>query len=170
MPPGLRIVRWRRYEAENYFVSSELLLRYVRICYDDHGQLDLFAETSAQILDQLVLERVFDSDDGDFATWKNAAAAERRLIWSAKSAATKLSDLAEEFFRRLAVASKRPMLLRKSTLHRLVEHAEPATIPPEVAEKLDPSGGAVRPSRTGRGCQCRELIRSGPHGNLAHNA
>lgn len=137
MPPGLRVVRWRRYEAENYFVSPEVLLRYVSICYGDHGQLDLFAETSAHILDQLVLERVFDSNEGDFATWKNAAAAERRLIWSAKSAATKLSDLAEEFFRRLAAASKRPMLLRKSTLHRLVEHAEPATIPPEVTEKLD---------------------------------
>ena len=137
LPPGLHIVRWRRYEIENYFVAPELLLRYVRTCYADHGQLDIFAETAADILDQLVLERVFDSNQGDLATWKNAGDDERRLIWNAKSATTKLSALAEEFFRRFAAQSDRPMLLRKSTLHRLVEHADPATLPPEVTEKLD---------------------------------
>ncbi len=137
LPSGLRIVRWRRYEVENYFVSPELLLLYVQICYTDHGQLDLFTETAADILDQLVLERVFDANQGDFATWKNASDDERRLIWNAKSATTKLSDLAEAFFRRLADQSDRPMLLRKSILHRLVEHADPSTFSPEVRTKLD---------------------------------
>lgn len=50
----------------------------------------------------------------------------------------KLSDFAEEFFRQLADAlPNRPTLLRKSTLHRLIPHADPVAIPQEVREKLD---------------------------------
>ena len=45
--------------------------------------------------------------------------------------------LDEAFFRRLADRLGHPMLLRKGELHRLIEFVDPATIPDEVAEKLD---------------------------------
>ena len=49
----------------------------------------------------------------------------------------KLSDLAEELFRRLAEKIGHAMLLRKGELHRLIYFADPTTFPNEVSEKLD---------------------------------
>ena len=131
---GLRIVHWRRYEAENYFVTPELLVSYVQQLDHDAGQPDFFG---AEIVERLVLERIFGGNKDDFEAWRKAERAAARLIWEAKSERVKLSDFAESFFRQLSEATGRPMLLRKGTLHRLVKYAEPAEIPPEVTEKLD---------------------------------
>ena len=54
------------------------------------------------ILDRLVLKRVFRGATEDFDVWKEAGRAQARLIWEGKSSNAKLSDFAEEFFRRLA--------------------------------------------------------------------
>ena len=58
-------------------------------------------------------------------------------MWESSTGGVKLSDFAEEFFRRLAGRLGRPMLLRKGELHALVELVDPASIPAEVAAKLD---------------------------------
>ena len=73
----------------------------------------------------------------DIATWKAAGAEAARLLWEARTERLKLSDFAEEFFRRLAAALGHAMLFRKGDLHRLVRFVEPSSIPPEVGEKLD---------------------------------
>lgn len=135
---GLDIVRWTRYEVENYFVAPELLLEHVRAATAADGQGTVFAAQAEGILDALVLERVFGGVKDDFGAWKEAGQPQARLIWEGKTAGMKLSDFAEEFFRQLADAlPNQPMLLRKSTLHRLIPHADPAAIPQEVREKLD---------------------------------
>ena len=46
---GLEIVRWRRYEAENYFVTPELLLKYVRKATKVDGPRDVFAAQAGPI-------------------------------------------------------------------------------------------------------------------------
>ena len=135
---GLEIVRWSRYEVENYFVTPELLLKYVRKATEADGQEDALAAQAELVLDRLVLERIFGGTEEDFAAWKDASPAQARLIWEGKSSGVKLSDFAEEFFRRLADSTPtRPMLLRKNTLHRLIPYADPSAIPREVGEKLD---------------------------------
>ena len=134
---GLRIVRWDRCEAENYFVTPDLLVAYAQRQEHDAGPPGLFYAEPRRIADRLALDRVFGGDEGDFEAWKKAEPAAARLIWDAKSARVKMSDFAEAFFRELSEATGSPMLLRKRTLHRLVAHADPAGIPSEATEKLD---------------------------------
>ena len=135
---GLRVVYWKRYEVENYVVAPDVLRRAVA---EHYGGTPLFAdqavETAETVLEALILERVFDGRRQDLATWKQLDAAAARLLWEARTERLKLSDFAEEFFRRLADALGHAMLFRKGDLHRLVRHVAPAAIPPEVAEKLD---------------------------------
>ncbi|MYA21691.1 MAG: hypothetical protein F4Z30_02375 [Gemmatimonadetes bacterium] len=85
----------------------------------------------------MIQERVFDDNQSDFTTWRNANEDAKRLLWEARTQRLKLSDFAEEFFRRLAEKLGHAMLLRKGELHRLIYFADPATIPKEVSEKLD---------------------------------
>ena len=135
---GLRVVHWKRYEVENYVVTPDLLRRVVAEHYGGTPLLvDQTVETAETVLEALILERVFDGRGQDFATWRQADAAAARLLWEARTERLKLSDFAEEFFRRLAAALGHAMLFRKGDLYRLVRFVDPATIRPEVAEKLD---------------------------------
>ena len=135
---GLQIVYWKRYEIENYIVTPGVLLRAVTAHYRDAPQFaGKAAEKAETVLDALILERVFDGREENLATWKQAGAEASRLLWEARTERLKLSDFAEEFFRRLATALGHAMLFRKSELHRLVQFVDPPSIPPEVGEKLD---------------------------------
>ena len=134
---GLRLVYWRRYEAENYFVTPELLRRYA---LRELADADLFGGFQLEIdetLSQLILERVFAGVVQDFEEFNKAPSGAARLVWEARTERIKLSDFAEEFFRRLAARNGGLMLLTKGQLHNLVPHAQAASIPLEVKDKLD---------------------------------
>ena len=123
---GLQIVYWNRYEAENYFITPEVLRKYV---VDHYQDMPLFFATMEDVLNALIQERVFDDNQSDFTTWRDANEDVKRLLWEAQTQRLKLSDFAEEFFRRLAEKLGHAMLLRKGELHRLIHFADPATIP-----------------------------------------
>lgn len=135
---ALKMAYWKRYEAENYFITPELLHRYATRQYPTD---DLFAQQIQiaidNVLNLLVIEQVFDGVASDFDVWKQASPELARVLWEAKTERRKLSTFAEEFFRRLAARIGGPMLLKKGELHRLIELVDPTTIAPEVGEKLD---------------------------------
>lgn len=134
---ALHLSYWRRYEAENYFVTPDVLRRYA---VEQFMDLELFGGFSVEIdevLDALVLEQVFDSLDADFQAWKQAPTDAARIVWEAKTQRLKLSTFAEEFFRQLAGRVTGGMLLKKGELHRLVAMVDSKMIAAEVVEKLD---------------------------------
>ena len=134
---NLQFAYWKRYEAENYFVTPAVLRRYA---VDHFVEMTLFGGFRAEIdevLDALLLEQVFDDTQADFAAWKQSPPEVGRIVWEAKTQRLKLSTLAEEFFRCLAARLGGSMLLKKGELHRLVAVVDPKTIPAEVHEKLD---------------------------------
>ena len=133
----LTFTYWRRYEAENYFVTPDVLRRYA---LGDKAAPQLFDASELEVdevLDALVLEQVFESIEADFQAWKQAPPEAARIVWEAKTQRLKLSTFAEEFFRRLAGRMSSSMLLTKGELHRLMAVVDPKTIPAEVSEKLD---------------------------------
>lgn len=134
---GLTITYWQRYEAENYFVTPELLAAFATESYQDMELFNNHRQATQEVLDLLILEQVFGGSDQDFRIYRQAQPEAARLIWETKTERMKLSVFAEEFFRRLAGRISMPMLLRKGELHRLVAKAEPTRIPTEVKAKLD---------------------------------
>ncbi|MCX6358600.1 MAG: AAA family ATPase [Armatimonadetes bacterium] len=136
---GLRTCHWPRYEAENYFVSPEVLLMFV-----EREAPDTLV-TARSLLADLISDRVFGGNAEDFGSYASAPPAAARLIWEGKTNHLKLSAFAEEFFRRLGEATRAPMLLRKGNLHRLVEFVEPRRVPPEVRERLDLIASLIEP-------------------------
>lgn len=134
---NLKIQYWKRYEAENYFITPDVLRRYAEQHYAD---MDLFGGYRVEIdtvLSKLISEKIFDDNLEDFDAWKSAPSSASRIVWEAKTERIKLSTFAEEFFRRLAVSIGNPMLLTKGELHRLVAIVDPLSISKEVIEKLD---------------------------------
>lgn len=136
---ALKIRYWQRYETENYFITPELLRRYVLQQYPTD---DLFAQEVSTAIDatlaEVVTQSVFDGHAADYQAWLQFPAEAARLVWEAKTERRKLSALAESFFRQLAQRMGGPMLLTKGELHRLVRYAElPASAETEIRGKLD---------------------------------
>ena len=136
---GLKVRYWRRYEIENYFITPAVLKQYAKHAYS--SDLPLFVEQLAiefdEVLDGLILERVFSGRASDFATWRGLDVEAARLLWDASTERIKLSNFAEEFFRQVAERLGHAMLLRKGDLHQLVDFVDPRSISTEVSEKLD---------------------------------
>ncbi len=134
---ALTIIYWRRYEAENYFITPGLLRDFASLHFADLDLFGGFQKEIDEVLEALTLELVFDGIAGDLAAWKQSPPDAARLVWEAKTERRKLSTFAEGFFRRLAHKLGGPMLLKKGELHRLIAHVDPQTIPAEVSQKLD---------------------------------
>ena len=151
----LSITYWRRYEAENYFITPELLKDYAQRHYADMELFGGHQQEIQEILDRIVLEQIFDDIAADFDAWHQSPPDAGRLIWEAKTERRKLSSFAEEFFRRLAGRLGGAMLLKKGELHRLIDIVPLRVVPREVAEKLDKLtilfSGAVPPEAVENG-------------------
>ncbi len=133
----LSVVHWRRYEAENYFITPDVLRRYALAQYADMDLFEGHAPEINALLDDLVLSAVFDAVVPDFQAWKGAPAEVARVLWEAKTERRKLSTFAEDFFRQLAQRLGGQMLLRKGSLHRLMAVVDPKLLPAEVSDILD---------------------------------
>ncbi len=136
---ALKIRFWRRYEAENYFITPELLQHYANLQYPAD---DLFTQDARLAVEDALAEalrdEVFDGDQANYETWRQSPADAARLIWEAQTARRKLSAVAESFFRRLAQKTGLGLLLTKGELHRLIPHATlTAAAEDEVRAKLD---------------------------------
>lgn len=134
---GLAIHYWTRYEAENYFITPALLRRYAEQKFSGLDLFEGFRQEIGEVLGQLIRERVFANDESAFNTYSAADPAAGKLIWTTSTTRVKLSDFAEEFFRRLAKRTSTSMLLRKGELHLLIPLVDPAELSSEVNEKLN---------------------------------
>lgn len=131
---GLQQLVWKRYEPESYFITPELLLEYV--ARQSPGD-DLFVSQRVAILEDLILEDIFDGEKADYENFRKADVSTRKTLWRAQTLGRKLSAFAEEFFKRLALATGSRVLIRKGGFHELIEICDPAELNGDVGQKLD---------------------------------
>ena len=129
---GFRRLPWKRYELENYLVTPDLLMGWVHA-----DGIDLCADQRQAILDELLLEQIFDNNQADFENYSQANSSTQNTIWRAQTQPKKLSLFAEEFFRRCAAATRTAIVLRKGDFYQLISRQPLASIDPEISEKLD---------------------------------
>jgi ABC-type branched-subunit amino acid transport system ATPase component len=134
---GLKIRYWKRYEVENYLITPELLRDY---CAAKRQELGLFGpdrQAVEEALHATIREWLFQEEEKDFETWKNAPADAAHLIWESRTRQIKLSAFTEDFFWQLAEKTQRTLLLTKGEFHLLTDFADPRRIPEEIVVKLD---------------------------------
>jgi predicted ATPase len=132
----LATVFWREYEIENYFLTPEAMVDFIKD-RRKKAQQELFmredTEIFTQALDEILLVRVFDNSAEVLEQYHKGGRALRRLLLRN----TKMSEFAEEVFRRYAEKMGQPMALTKGEFYRLAPFCPAGEIPPEVSEKLD---------------------------------
>jgi len=136
--PGLHILYWQRYEIENYYITPDLILRYVASVFNQEG--GLFTESNVKamqdVLDERLLDKVFNGDRKQLAEYKKASSSLQKTLLKN----LKMSEFAEGVFEEFARCQKQPVLLRKGEYYLMLEHVVPDDIPEEVTKKLDRLG------------------------------
>ena len=78
---GLEILHWQRYEIENYYITPSLIVKYTRRFFDSEG--GLFTEATVkvvqEVLDERLLETVFNGDKQQLEEYKKASASLQKL-------------------------------------------------------------------------------------------
>lgn len=139
---------WKRYEPENYFITPELLSGYALRQLGDQELFGSYRPTIDEILRELLLMRVFSNSQGDLTAYREAEKNQKSLIWRTATNGVKLSDFAEEFFRRLSAKTGTRMLLRKGELHLLIEECDGEQFNGEIREVLELLNKLFQPRTT----------------------
>jgi predicted ATPase len=133
---SLATVFWKDYEIENYFISPDVLIGFVEDRYKKPEQ-DLFVHEDVNVfkrsVDEVLLSTVFDNSGEILDQYHKGSKDVKRFMLRT----TKMSEFAEEVFRRYAEKMGQPMLLTKGEFYRLVPFCPAEEIPKEVSEKLD---------------------------------
>jgi AAA15 family ATPase/GTPase len=132
---SIATVYWKEYEIENYFITPEVLLKFVENWYKK-SELELFmhegVEIFSQSLDEILLTKVFGNSAEVLEQYHKGTKDVKRFMLRN----IKMSEFAEETFRRYAEKMNQPILLSKGEFYRLVTFCPVEEIPNEVSEKL----------------------------------
>jgi hypothetical protein len=131
---NLAILFWKEYEIENYFITPDVLSRYIA---DQYHEDTLFQDTVIDnfndVIYEILLETIFDNKKELLGEYQQASSGMKRTLLRN----TKMSQFAEDVFQRYAQKYKQPVLLKKREFYKLIPFCPVEEIPKEVYEKLD---------------------------------
>jgi ABC-type multidrug transport system ATPase subunit len=132
---NLAVVYWKDYELENYFITPEVILKFAESHFASDGPLfkPQYFKGIKEIIDDRLLEMVFEGDKGQLKEFKAASKKLRRTLLKG----IKVSKFTENVFKDFSKKHNQPILLKKGEFHRLIEFVNKRDIPGEVSEKLD---------------------------------
>ena len=133
-----KIVRWKRYEQENYFITPDRLAAFIKeLVREQEG--DLFAMTPqcdldiAAAIDKALAEYVFEGDVTKVGEYHSATATIKEKLF----APVKASGFAEVVFEEFARLRGAFVLLNKGGYYKMIAALTPEQVPQEVRDKLD---------------------------------
>ena len=133
-----KIVRWQKYELENYFITPERLSEFIKqLVGGQEGELfavsEQCAEDIANAIDKALSEYVFDGDMTKVHEYHEASVTIKNKLLSD----VKASGFAETVFEEFARLRGSPVLLNKGSYCMMISLLAPDEVPAEVLEKLD---------------------------------
>jgi len=132
---NLTVCYWKNYELENYFITPEILIRYVDEVFENDGGLfkSAYHDSFVEILNQCLLSDVFDGDASQLEEFKSASRNLKRTLLKS----TKMSAFTQKVFELFSKKQDQPILMNKGEFYQLIEFIDPEDIPLEISEKLD---------------------------------
>lgn len=131
----LAVVYWKNYEVENYFITPEIILEFIKGRYEQAASLfaSPYYEGMQRIINQRLLEDIFAGDETQLQEFHQASKSLRRTLLKN----FKISRFTEKVFQEFAKEQGELVILSKGEFHRLIEYVGEEDIPKKVSEKLD---------------------------------
>lgn len=134
----LEIVYWDKYEIENYFITPELLIEYVKKEIGLHeGELFAISEKCgidiSNSMDETIAHFLFGGDLNRVKEYYDSSPKEKEKLLSN----IKMSEFANKFFCNLSRKRQSPILLNKGEYYQLIDLLPNNEIPKGIIETLD---------------------------------
>jgi hypothetical protein len=132
-------VFWKEYEIENYFITPDVLLKYAaNVLDEDVGPLFRNTVTAnvkdfESVIHEILLETIFGGDKNQLDEYLTASTGLKRTLLKT----WKMSQFAEDVFKRYSGKFSKSLLLAKRDFYKLVFYCPVDEIPEEVNKKLD---------------------------------
>lgn len=132
---NLAVCHWRHYELENYFITPDVLIRYVDEVFENDGALfkSAYHDSFVEILNSCLLADVFDGDASQLKEFQSASQNLKRTLLKS----TKMSSFTQKVFKLFAEKENQPILMNKGEFYQLVKFVDVEDIPLEITQKLD---------------------------------
>ncbi|MDR2490558.1 MAG: AAA family ATPase [Spirochaetaceae bacterium] len=133
---NIAILYWKEYEIENYFITPDVIIEYVKKQFDSENT-PLFYDDNLkdfkEIINELLLAMLFNGDGNLLEEYNNASTKLKRSLLRKH----KMSQFAENVFNKYSKKYSQPILLKKNEFYKLIPFCPIEEIPKEVHEKLD---------------------------------
>ncbi len=124
---------WKKYELENYFITPNIVFRYIKSEVRDKIILDSFEK----IWNDFVYEHIFNKRQQAYESYMKLDGPLQEYQFEQLLTNKKASHFLEQYFEFLAKQTNTPILLRKGNFYKLIDCLEIENIDGEIKEKLD---------------------------------
>ena len=132
MENGMRTLYWKRYELENYFITPDTLVQFIRMQGED---LFTIANVRAmkQAVDETLAEMLYEGNTEAVQEYYQAGQQTQIQLLGK----IKMSLFAEKSFQRYAKLQNVPIPLNKGVFYKIINILKPNEVAHEITEKLD---------------------------------
>jgi predicted ATPase len=136
---GLKIRYWKSYELENYFITPDSVLQFVKN-YFKQSLGDLFMESKIEkfktIFQNCFITQIFDKDNVLVDLYNSTTSEQQFSLYKANSKNKKVSKILEDTFEQFRDAEGE-LILRKGEFYQIIDFCRIENIDEEVQIKLD---------------------------------
>ena len=134
-PEGLYVIKWKKYELENYFISLKVLDRYFENIMD--GVDNIYYQFYLKAKENTIIQWLFNGKIDDYKTYQASSPNAQHLLWVTSTRNKKISEFMEILMDEFVELSGLSYPMRKGEYYKLISYMNPEGVDDEILSALD---------------------------------
>lgn len=134
-PDGLKVIKWTKYELENYFITIDILDKY----FNDYanGTDNLYYQLYLRAKESTIIKYLFSDKEDKYAKYNELPQEMKNLVWDNLSKNIKMSKLVDTLMDKFVEISNLSYPMRKGEYYKLISYMNPKDVDAEIVSALD---------------------------------
>lgn len=134
-PEGLSVIKWKKYELENYFISLNVLDQYFE---DIVGGVDnIYYQFYLKAKENTIIQWLFNGKIDDYKTYQASSPDAQQLLWVTSTRNKKMSEFMGILMDEFVELSGLSYPMRKGEYYKLISYMDPENVDAEITSALD---------------------------------
>ena len=134
-PEGLSIIKWKKYELENYFISLNVLDQYFEDIVD--GVDNIYYQFYLKAKENTIIQWLFNGKIDDYKTYQASSPDAQQLLWVTSTRNKKMSEFMGILMDEFVELSGLSYPMRKGEYYKLIPYMDPENVDAEITSALD---------------------------------
>lgn len=134
-PEGLSVIKWKKYELENYFISLNVLDQYFEDIVD--GIDNIYYQFYLKAKENTIIQWLFNGKIDDYKTYQASSPDAQQLLWVTSTRNKKMSEFMGILMDEFVELSGLSYPMRKGEYYKLIPYMNPEDVDAEITSALD---------------------------------